>query len=460
MTNRRTTTKIWTISIAAICALVVSQAWFIYQAFADEAQRHFDATMQRIAATLEDTDNKLSSTPIGGVSFALWTDITPDTIAELRSITFTHTRVIDRHTTASSTDTLRLTRPTTALLDWLTSRYSIAMSQNISLQHIDTLLAANAATVSELSIDTAPAPVLADTYTTSYTWSDSRMHFSYALNPVKGTVLKGTVHTPVSLYTKQTRIALLLSFCIIAIIALCLAYQIRAIQWQMRLSEMRSNMIATLVHELRRPVQSLKTFVSFLANKEMRLDEELTQQVVSDSKFELDNLTAYLDRTREMARGTLTHTPLNIKLFDINALIERIVRLTQTPLGKQADISTNLCGTELMLLADPIHIANCIRNLIENSLKYSGEAVSIGISTAIDSERCYITVADNGWGILPSEKNIVFEPFTRSPRFNRREIPGLGLGLSYIKHIAQMHGGAVRINDVPCGTSVTLSLPL
>ena len=64
---------------------------------------------------------------------------------------------------------------------------------------------------------------------------------------------------------------------------------------QMRLNELREGFVHTMIHELRRPVQTLKVFVSFLNDREMRMDEATTERVLQDSMFELDNLSAYLD---------------------------------------------------------------------------------------------------------------------------------------------------------------------
>lgn len=87
---------------------------------------------------------------------------------------------------------------------------------------------------------------------------------------------------------------LFLSIFLILLLLACLGFQIRTIWEQMRLNELREGFVHTMIHELRRPVQTLKVFVSFLNDREMRMDEATTERVLQDSMFELDNLSAYL----------------------------------------------------------------------------------------------------------------------------------------------------------------------
>ncbi len=79
-----------------------------------------------------------------------------------------------------------------------------------------------------------------------------------------------------------------------------MGFQIRTIWEQMRLNELREGFVHTMIHELRRPVQTLKVFVSFLNDREMRMDEATTERVLQDSMFELDNLSAYLGKLKDM----------------------------------------------------------------------------------------------------------------------------------------------------------------
>ena len=80
-----------------------------------------------------------------------------------------------------------------------------------------------------------------------------------------------------------------------------------------------------------------------------------------------------------------------------------------------------------------MHLCNILSNLLENAVKYSGDSVHITITGASDGHRFTLTVADNGIGIPPAEQARVFDKFYRSASLPDRSVPGIGLGLSYVK---------------------------
>ena len=223
---------------------------------------------------------------------------------------------------------------------------------------------------------------------------------------------------------------------------------------------MREGFVNTMIHELKRPVQTLKTFISFLGNKEMRSDESITEQVIQDSMFELDNLSLYLKKLKDMICADNDVTSLQISRFNLCDLIEKIVRLAKSSTTKNINI-TMLYGADLLWVeADAVHIANILNNLIENAIKYSEEHVDIEIKAALKGKELWLTVSDNGIGIPFSEKDKVFAKFYRGSNIPDKNIPGIGLGLSYVKLIIEAHKGEVSlISDVGKGTSVILSLP-
>ena len=104
-------------------------------------------------------------------------------------------------------------------------------------------------------------------------------------------------------------------------------------------------------------------------------------------------------------------------------------------------------------------------NLLDNAIKHSppGKAVTINLAAALDSQPATInlSVADNGDGIPPAEHEKIFEPFYRRGTELRRETPGIGIGLTIVKHVVQAHGGRIRVQSaVGAGSRFTIELPL
>ena len=142
---------------------------------------------------------------------------------------------------------------------------------------------------------------------------------------------------------------------------------------------MRESFVHTMIHELRRPVQTLKMCVSFLNDKEMRTDEAACDGIVQDALFELDNLSAYLEKLKNMVSADGSATLLHPILFNLQELVEKVIRLVHIPSGKQVAFSTAFPPDLPLVTADPVHIANILSNLIENAIKYSGSGVNIRV---------------------------------------------------------------------------------
>ena len=282
--------------------------------------------------------------------------------------------------------------------------------------------------------------------------------YMYSIFENEGVEIVAAIPSP-PLFNRMA-VQLLLSLSLILLLIGCLIFQIRTILKQQKINEMREGFVNTMIHELKRPVQTLKTFISFLGNKEMRSDETITEQVIQDSMFELDNLSAYLKKLKDMIRADNDVTSLQISRFNIRELIEKIIRLAKSSTTKDINISILYESDLLWVEADAVHVANVLNNLIENAVKYSGERVDIEIKAAIKGKELWLTVSDNGIGIPYSEKDKVFAKFYRGSNIPDKNIPGIGLGLSYVKLIIEAHKGKVSLlSDVGKGTSVTLSLP-
>jgi two-component system phosphate regulon sensor histidine kinase PhoR len=282
----------------------------------------------------------------------------------------------------------------------------------------------------------------------------------YAYSPLeqKGVIIR--IAVPSQPLFKRMAVQLILASGLILLLFCCLVFQINTILRQQKLGEQRESFVNTMIHELKRPVQTLKTFIAFLGDREMRADEAAVRQVTHDSMFELDNLSAYLNKLRDMLRTDNEATPLHIIRFDLRELMEKVARLTPVPAGKEVKLST-VCEPEtLRVEADPVHIANILSNLIENAVKYSGQEVSIELKAVCQDRELRLSVTDNGIGISPAEQKKVFMKFYRGTNLPDKNIPGLGLGLCYVKLIAEAHQGKVSLySRSGKGTVLTICLP-
>jgi two-component system phosphate regulon sensor histidine kinase PhoR len=116
---------------------------------------------------------------------------------------------------------------------------------------------------------------------------------------------------------------------------------------------------------------------------------------------------------------------------------------------------------DLEIRADRMHLANIVCNLLENAIKYSAEAVTIRIDyRKREDGMVQFTVADNGIGIAKADQRYVFDKFYRSESAKDKAIPGIGLGLSYVKLLVEAHGGSIGLDSTEGeGTTFTILIP-
>ena len=252
---------------------------------------------------------------------------------------------------------------------------------------------------------------------------------------------------------------LLGSLLLILLLAFCLLFQIKTILRQRRIDEMRKNFVNTMIHELKRPVQTLKTCVAFLSHRELCADPQAMEEVIHDSRAGLDNLSAYLQKLRDMTRADDGQAQLTVTTFHLREAVDKLVLLQQSATDKQTNFEVRI-DPSLTVRADRLHFSNIISNLLENAVKYSGNVVHIVIEAAVTDARLTLSVADNGIGIPLAEQARVFDKFYRSASLLDPAVPGIGLGLSYVKLLTEAHRGTVTLRSRPGqGTTVTVCIP-
>lgn len=288
--------------------------------------------------------------------------------------------------------------------------------------------------------------------------SSLTVQYMYSPLDAKGILLT----VPLSFHPLLVRMGgqLGISFLLIGLLLFCLWFQISTILKQKKIGKMREDFVHTMIHELRRPVQALKMCISFLNDPEMRTDENTCREVTHDAIFELDNLSAYLGKLKDMVCVDGGSTPLAVSFINLQELVEKVLRLIQVPSGKQVWFSKVYEPGVASLRADPVHLSNVLSNLVENAIKYSGAEVRIRIVVKRIGKEIELSVEDDGFGISPTEQRKVFEKFYRSSHFSGKQIPGLGLGLSYVKQIVEAHHGKVSLkSQIGQGTKVIITLP-
>lgn len=160
-----------------------------------------------------------------------------------------------------------------------------------------------------------------------------------------------------------------------------------------------------------------------------------------------------------MTRADDNKTQLSLSTFDLKPMVEKLIRLQHIPSGKQVSFETRITDS-LPVTADPVHLANIVSNLIENAVKYSGSSVHIVVEGALQDGALTLKVTDNGIGIPAAEQGKVFDKFYRGSNLPDRSLPGIGLGLSYVKLLVEAHRGTISLKSRPGeGTTAEIIIP-
>ena len=248
-----------------------------------------------------------------------------------------------------------------------------------------------------------------------------------------------------SIVLRQMGGILATSFVIVIVLGLSFWYMIHVILRQKSLDEMKTDFTNNMTHELKTPIAVAYAANDVLLNFKKNCDEEERRKYLTVCQEQLTKLSALVEQILSMSMERRKNFRLSIERADMGELLDEVVRTFRLRADENAVIELKLESEGIFASVDRVHMANAVGNLIDNSLKYSGDrAAEVCV-------RCWqtgngevkISVSDNGIGISHDKLQYVFDKFYRVPTGNRHEVKGYGLGLHYVKTIVDMHGGRV-----------------
>ena len=230
----------------------------------------------------------------------------------------------------------------------------------------------------------------------------------------------------------------------------------RLVQELRELARYRSELIATISHELKTPLTAILGHAELIAD---RYPDMTSLDVIIRNAQRLDNLVAnLLHYSRIQGRRETVRDAV-----DLAELCEASVDLLGIR-AKQAGVRLDFPDPPphpVIVLGDPEELARVIDNMVDNAVKYTPEDGSVTVSmTLTDTEAC-VEVADTGIGISQADQGHVFSAFHRSTNPNALSIPGTGLGLPIAQRIAESHGGTLSVtSELGHGSTFRFTLPL
>jgi two-component system phosphate regulon sensor histidine kinase PhoR len=231
-----------------------------------------------------------------------------------------------------------------------------------------------------------------------------------------------------------------------------------AAERERRLSNLKSEFVANVSHELKTPLALVRMFGELLQTG--RADtEEKRKQYLSIIVNESDRLNSLIENVLDFAkveRGQAAYE------FSPGRLAEPVGRAVEAcrVRAERDGITLELTTEEIPeLLQDERAIEIAVINLVDNALKYAPEGKRVSVQLRSAGPYAEVRVVDQGPGIPVEDRKRIFERFVRGKSASGKQVRGSGIGLALVKHIAEAHGGAVRIDDAePHGSIFTLRI--
>lgn len=235
-----------------------------------------------------------------------------------------------------------------------------------------------------------------------------------------------------------------------------------------RLERMRSEFVANVSHELKTPVAAVKGFAETLLAGAMN-DPETARSFLKIIQDESDRLNRLIGDILELSKIESRRSPLQFSPIDLKSFLERQLEFLG-PEASKKEIALELdVPEELFIEADEDRLGQITLNLLQNGISYTPEGGRVKVKATIiepgseedGEEQVRITVSDTGIGIPKKDLPRIFERFYRVDKARSRSSGGTGLGLSIVKHLVELHHGAIRVEStVGVGSTFIIELPL
>ena len=235
----------------------------------------------------------------------------------------------------------------------------------------------------------------------------------------------------------------------------------RDVRRELRVSELRSQFVSSVSHELKTPLTAIRMFAETLRMgrpADPAIRDEYLDIIINESERLTRLLNNVLDFSRiESGRKTYQFAP-----HDLETIVRTAARAMHYPLARQGfELQVGVDEGIPPVQCDPDALEQAILNLLANALKYSGDARKIELRLSRDEAHAVISVRDWGIGIEPLDQRRIFDKFYRVARPENRLIPGTGLGLTLVDHIVRSHHGQVGVDSAPgAGSTFRIHLPL
>jgi CheY-like chemotaxis protein len=222
----------------------------------------------------------------------------------------------------------------------------------------------------------------------------------------------------------------------------------------------QTSFLARLAHELRNPLAPIRMALQIMQMSENDLATTRAARVIIDRQ--LRHLTRLIEDITDVAQITRGAIQLHREDVALTTLVQNALAIARSQLeSRQHLLSVDLGREVIWLRADPVRLSQAFANLLSNAAKYSPAGTPIRVHASADEREVVVTVADAGVGIPPDMLERIFEPFVQVDHSGTGTHEGLGIGLTLVRRVVELHGGSVKAESdgTPAGSRFIVRLP-
>ncbi|HEX8886227.1 MAG TPA: hybrid sensor histidine kinase/response regulator, partial [Noviherbaspirillum sp.] len=222
----------------------------------------------------------------------------------------------------------------------------------------------------------------------------------------------------------------------------------------------KDEFLATLAHELRNPLGPIRNAVELLrqlGNDAPQQQEQARQTIIRQTNHLVRLVDDLLDVSRiNQGKITLRREPTELAAF-IGTALETVQPIMES---RRHALSVTLPPHSVTLYGDNVRLAQIIGNLLHNAAKFTPVGGQVALTAALEGDMLVIRITDNGIGIAPDSAARIFDLFAQAQHVSDRVQDGLGIGLSLVRKLVELHGGAVTVSSQGEGQGSTFEVRL
>lgn len=255
---------------------------------------------------------------------------------------------------------------------------------------------------------------------------------------------------------------MVISVFLVLIVILAFSYTIFSFMKQKKLSEIKSDFVNNMTHELKTPISTISLASEMLLNPKSNGHEDKTQKYAKMIYDENQRLKQQVEQVLQIAVLEKGSFKLEMTNFNAHQLISDCIARFELVVKNAGGVINFYPGAaDFSIEADINHFQNIVCNLLDNAVKYSAEMPDVTVTTRNEGGRFVMAFRDKGIGISHDNQKMVFDKLYRVPKGNRHDVKGFGIGLYYVKTVTEALKGEVKVkSELNKGSLFEVYLPI